>query len=82
MRERVADLRRAQLLDTGGHVTDLTRGQLVLFLGFGREDAEMLAKSRITDADLESATVMLRQLERFWIEAGNPFGPIQTVQTG
>jgi len=25
---------------------------------------------------------MLRQLERFWIEAGNPFGPIQTVQTG
>src|SRR5438270_10869190 len=41
--------------------------------------AEMLAKSRIADADLQSATVILRQLERFWMQAGNPFGAVQTV---
>ena len=41
--------------------------------------ADMLAKSRITEADLQSATVILRQLERFWMEAGNPFGAVQTV---
>ena len=44
--------------------------------------ADMLAKSRITEADLQSATVILRQLERFWMEAGNPFGAVQTVHTG
>jgi len=42
--------------------------------------ADMLATSRITAADLQSTTAMLQQLERFWIEAGNPFGRVQSVQ--
>ena len=35
---------------------------------------DMLAQSRITESDLEAASATLRQLERFWMEASNPFG--------
>ena len=35
---------------------------------------EMLAESTITEADLQRCTTILGLLERFWTEAGNPFG--------
>jgi len=41
---------------------------------------DMLAKSAITEADLQSASTILQQLERFWIEAGNPFGRVQSLR--
>jgi len=33
--------------------------------------AEMLNQTAVTDADLQSATVTLRRLERFWLRAGD-----------
>src|SRR5437773_5405938 len=39
-----------------------------------KRHVDMLGKSGITGADLQSITTMLQQLERFWTEASSPFG--------
>ena len=36
-----------------------------------KRHVEMLAQTAITDADLQSASLTLRRLERFWIRAGD-----------
>ena len=36
-----------------------------------KRHTEMLAQTAITDADLQSASLTLRRLERFWIRAGD-----------
>jgi DNA-binding MarR family transcriptional regulator len=58
---------RVRLTEKGRNLRDQLNGM-------HSRHIETLAQSTVTEADLQRCTAMLGRLERFWTEAGNPFG--------
>ncbi len=58
---------RVKLTDKGANLRDRLSDM-------HRRHIEIFPQSTITETDLQRCTATLKQLERFWTEASNPFG--------